>query len=65
MYLRVRGVDCPIKRFPDGSNVVRWFGIRWYGAPIFLRIWPRTSKKLEGCGCVAVLKDWWEGRPTR
>lgn len=61
---RVVGGMCPLNRFPDRENIVRWLGVRWYGVPMPIRLWawathpkhPRPGT-FSGCGCVKVLKD--------
>ncbi len=48
------------------ANVVRWFGIRWYGIPMpvrYMRRWfakdAPTMDSYEGCGCIIKLKVVW------
>lgn len=67
--VHIMGVPCPRVMHPDRDGVVRWFGIRWIGAPAPVRWWAMlTTKyprgKVPGCGCVKVLKDIWNGAKT-
>ena len=67
---------CPRERLPDADGIVRWLGIRWYGVPYPLRVWRWQTRfndvefreymaRIPQCGCIVVLKDWWEGKPRR
>lgn len=56
---------CPRGYF-DSTGIVRWMGIRWYGLPIFMRVFlylfKRSHPKISSwnsCGCVVVIKDFW------
>lgn len=66
-------LHCPLSRLPDYEGIVVWLGIRWYGVPFPLRVWRWATKfndidlyeylaRYPQCGCIVVLKDWWEGR---
>lgn len=64
--------SCPRRRHPDADGIVRWLGVRWYGVPMPLRalawlLHARGTRPLReyvrtyaGCGCVKVLRDFWD-----
>lgn len=55
------GAPCPRRRHADPAGVVRWLGLRWWGAPILVR-WRLAVRagmrrpRLPGCGCLAALR---------
>lgn len=47
----------------SAPKVHRWLGIDWYGVPAPVRWWKRWNFErfdTRGCGCICVLKDFWE-----
>lgn len=56
--------ECPLGKYGQETEEIRWLGVVWYGVPFPLRAWLRLFhwkhpeiRSFPGCGCIKILKD--------